>query len=152
MEYWHWIALGIVLVIVEAFVPSFTIFWFGLAAGVVGALLWIGVPMELTAQIFAWAVLSCVFCALWFLVLKPRMRDKTTAGISREGALGQTGQVVAVPGPDGLGRVRFSTPLLGDDEWPMRCSDPVQLGDRVIVVDITGNTLVVSRKPSSEVL
>jgi membrane protein implicated in regulation of membrane protease activity len=34
----------------------------------------------------------------------------------------------------------------------MRCSDPVQLGDRVIVVDITGNTLVVSRKPSSEVL
>jgi hypothetical protein len=152
MEYWHWIALGIVLVIVEAFIPSFTIFWFGLAAVVVGALLWIGVPMELTAQILAWAVLSCVFCALWFLVLKPRMRDKTTAGISREGALGQTGQVVAVPGPDGLGRVRFSTPLLGDDEWPMRCPDPVQLGDRVIVVDITGNTLVVSRKPSSEVL
>ncbi|MBZ4649141.1 MAG: hypothetical protein JG774_857 [Desulfomicrobiaceae bacterium] len=152
MEYWHWIALGIVLVIVEAFIPSFTIFWFGLAAVVVGALLWIGVPMELTAQILAWAVLSCVFCALWFLVLKPRMRDKTTAGISREGVLGQIGQVVAVPGPDGLGRVRFSTPLLGDDEWPMRCPDPVQLGDRVIVVDITGNTLVVSRKPSSEVL
>lgn len=152
MVYWHWIVLGIVLVIAEAFIPSFTIFWFGLAAAMVGALLWLGLPMDLTTQILAWALLSCAFCALWFLVIKPRMHDKTTAGISREGVIGQTGQVVAVPGPDGLGRVRFSIPLLGDDEWPMRCPDPVQLGDRVTVVDITGNTLVVSHKPNSEAL
>lgn len=150
MAYWHWIVLGIVLIIVEAFVPSFSILWFGLGAVVVGAALWLGLDLGLTLQILMWAVMSCGFCALWFLVLKPRMRDKTTAGIAREAVLGQVGQVIAVPGPGGLGRVRFSTPLLGADEWPMRSTDPLHLGDRVTVVDIMGNTLVVSRTSPTE--
>ncbi len=150
MAYWLWIVLGITLIIIEAFVPSFSIVWFGLGAVIVGALLWLGLPLGLTAQILAWATMSSVFCVLWFVVLKPRMRDKTTAGIARETALGQVGQVVAEPGPNGLGRVRFSTPLLGEDEWPVRSTDPLHLGDRVTVVDIMGNTLLVSPKPNTE--
>jgi len=144
MEYWHWLVLGIVLVIVEAFVPSFTIFWFGLGAALVGASLWIGLPLGLTGQILLWAVASSVFCAIWFLIIKPRMRDKTTAGIAREALLGQVGQVIREPGPETLGWVRFSTPLLGDDEWPIRSEEPVKLGDRVKVMDISGNTLTVT--------
>ena len=30
--WWHWIVLGIILVLMELVVPSFTIFWFGLGA------------------------------------------------------------------------------------------------------------------------
>jgi membrane protein implicated in regulation of membrane protease activity len=32
MLYWHWLVFGILLVIAEIFIPSFTIMWFGLGA------------------------------------------------------------------------------------------------------------------------
>ena len=34
-------------------------------------------------------------------------------------------------------------PVLGSDEWNCRALSPVQVGDRVRVVDILGNDLVV---------
>jgi membrane protein implicated in regulation of membrane protease activity len=45
--------------------------------------------------------------------------------------------------------VRFTTPLLGEDEWPFRCDTPVAIGQRVAVVDIAGNTLLVKPVPPS---
>ena len=27
--YWHWLVFGMILIIAEIFIPSFTIFWFG---------------------------------------------------------------------------------------------------------------------------
>jgi hypothetical protein len=41
--------------------------------------------------------------------------------------------------------VRFTTPLLGSDEWSFICDTAVSAGDRVTVADISGNTLVVKK-------
>jgi membrane protein implicated in regulation of membrane protease activity len=30
VQYWHWLVLGMILMVIEMFIPSFTIFWFGL--------------------------------------------------------------------------------------------------------------------------
>lgn len=32
MLYWHWLVIGMLLIIGEIFVASFTMFWFGLGA------------------------------------------------------------------------------------------------------------------------
>ena len=40
-------------------------------------------------------------------------------------------------------------PVLGSDEWNCRCDAPVQVGDRVRVIDIQGNDLVVQPHSSS---
>jgi membrane protein implicated in regulation of membrane protease activity len=37
--YWHWLVLGMVMILAEIFIPSFTIFWFGLGAILVGGIL-----------------------------------------------------------------------------------------------------------------
>lgn len=149
LEYWHWIVLGMLLVIAEIFIPSFTIFWFGLSALGVGALLWIIPSLSLTMQLLLWALLSIALTALWFLVIKPRMVDKTKAGLSREALLGETGQVIRVPDGERRGVVRFSTPIMGSDEWSFICDEPVRLGDRVQIRDVSGNTLVVAPKSNS---
>ncbi|MFT5576498.1 MAG: hypothetical protein ACI89D_002023, partial [Bermanella sp.] len=39
-------------------------------------------------------------------------------------------------------------PVLGSDEWAFICQEPASVGDRVTVIDVSGNTLVVS-KPQS---
>ena len=146
LQYWHWLVFGMVLIIAEVFIPSFTIFWFGLGALAVGGLLWIVPTMNLTAQVLLWTLFSSLLTAFWFLVMKPRMQDKTRAGMSREALLGETGQVIRVPEGDRRGLVRFSKPLLGSDEWSFISDDPVSLGDRVQIRDVSGNTLIVAPK------
>jgi len=146
LQYWHWLVFGMILIIAEVFIPSFTIFWFGLGALAVGGLLWIVPAMSLTAQVLLWTLFSSLLTAFWFLVMKPRMQDKTRAGMSREALLGETGQVIRVPEGDRRGLVRFSKPLLGSDEWSFISDDPVSLGDRVQIRDVSGNTLIVAPK------
>lgn len=144
--YWHWLIFGAVLVIAEIFIPSFTIFWFGLAAGVVALLLWLTPELAVSTQLLVWTLCSIGFTLFWFKVLKPRMLDRTKAGISREAVLGQSGQVIRVPEGELRGQVRFTTPLLGSDEWSFICDTPVALGDRVFVRDVSGNTLLVEKR------
>jgi membrane protein implicated in regulation of membrane protease activity len=145
-QYWHWIVFGMVLVIAELFVPSFTIFWFGLAAVAVGVVLLAAPGMSFTWQLFIWALGSCLMTLLWFKLFKPLMADRTKAGISREAIMGEAGQVIRAPEEGQRGIVRFATPLLGEDEWPFICDEQVSTGDRVAVTDISGNTLIVAKR------
>jgi len=104
--------------------------------------------MALSWQLFTWAIASCVFTFLWFKFFKPLMRDRTKAGIAREAVLGESGLVIKVPEAGKRGTVRFTTPLLGADEWLFICEDEIAAGDRVFVKDVSGNTLIVEKRES----
>ena len=88
LAYWHWLLLGIALIILEIFTASFTVFWFGLGALVVGIALWLFPGVGLGGQLAIWIIASVASTILWFKYLKPKMVDKTKAGISREAAIG----------------------------------------------------------------
>ena len=128
---WHWLAFGMLLVMAEVFIPSFTIFWFGLGAVIVAAILWWVPDFAVSWQLVVWALSSSLFAALWFRFLKPLMVDRTKAGIAREAISGESGQVIKVPQPGGRGVVRFTTPLLGDDEWDFICDSDAENHNRV---------------------
>jgi inner membrane protein len=144
--FWHWLALGMLLLLVEIFIPTFTIFWFGLGCFIVALLLWLMPDMSLNWQLLIWIVASCIFAFLWFKYFKPLMVDKTKAGISREAIMGESGQVIKAAKNNQHGVVRFTTPVLGDDEWPFICDTDAAVGDRVFIKDISGNTLVVEKR------
>jgi len=144
--YWHWIAFGLLLVLGEIFVPSFTIFWFGLGAALTGGLLWIFPELALSWQMFFWAIASCLFTLLWFMFIRPLMIDRTKAGIAKEAVAGESGQVIRVPHEGRRGIVRFTTPLLGTDEWEFICTEETEVGDRVFIKDVSGNTLMVEKR------
>ena len=146
--YWHWLVLGMILIIAEIFIPSFTVFWFGLGGILVAGIILMLPGLTISWQLFIWAVASCVLTFLWFKYFKPLMTDRTKAGISKEAILGESGQVVRIPGQDHRGMVRFAVPLLGTDEGPFICEQELQTGDRVIVKDISGNTLIVRKRAS----
>ncbi len=148
MLWWYWVAFGMVLMMAEIFIPSFTIFWFGLAGFVVGALLWLAPELALSWQLAIWAVSSITFTVIWFRYVRPTMTDRTKAGISREAVVGETGQVIRGAQEGRRGVVRFAMPLLGDDEWEFISTEEVAVGDRVVIVDVSGNTLVVAKKKS----
>ena len=145
IEYWHWIVFGIVLMLSEIFIGSFFIFWFGAAAVVVGLLILPLPDMSPTAQLIIWAVSSASFALAWFKLVKPLNVDKTKAGLSKEALVGEIGQVLQIPSGDKRGKVRFPAPVLGSDEWLIISHDTVSIGDRVSVVDLSGNALIVEK-------
>ena len=145
LVYWHWIVLGIVLILAEIFIGSFFIFWFCAAAVVVGLSLTIAPSISASTQLIFWTLLSLVFAVAWFRFLKPLSKDVTKAGLSREALIGEIGQVLSVPNGYKRGMVRFPAPLLGSDEWLIMSQDSLSIGDRVSVKDVSGNSLIVVR-------
>lgn len=144
--YWHWLVLGMVLMMFEIILPSFIALWFGAGAVLAGLLLLVFPDLALELQMLIWVAASVVFTWLWFKYLKPKAIDKTKAGLSREAIIGQTGLVIAKPLENKRGELRFSTPILGSEEWAFICDETVESGDRVVVKDVSGNTLIVAKK------
>jgi inner membrane protein len=134
--WWHWIVIGIVLLLLELVVPAFAIFWFGLGAILTGLLLVALPELSLASQLLLFAVFSVAFVLLWFRVLQPRQRARMLPADER-GAIGQNGIAATralVPGE--LGRVVFSVPVMGDEAWDYVADVPVQIGERLRVIAI----------------
>lgn len=144
MLYWHWLVLGVVLIVAEIFIPSFTILWFGLGALVVGVAA-LMVEMSLSLQVLLWSIFSVLFTMLWFKLVKPRMVDSSNSQMAREAAIGESGQVIKLPAGDTRGKLRFSTPILGEDEWEFSCDSEVALGDRLHIQEISDSVLIVAK-------
>ncbi|TCB38159.1 NfeD family protein [Acinetobacter sp. ANC 4910] len=142
-EPWHWFVLGVLLMLSELVLTAFAALWFGISAILVGILLWLFPALNSTAQLVLWMILSILCTVAWFKFIKPLSIDKTKAGLSREATLGQVGMVIQVNMEHEQIRVRFPMPVLGSDEWNCRTLAHVNVGDRVRVVDILGNDLVV---------
>lgn len=143
LEPWHWFVLGVVLMLSELVFTAFAALWFGVAAIMVSVLLWLFPMMGIPTQLITWVILSILCTFLWFKFIKPLSIDKTKAGLSREATIGQVGMVIRVGMSHEQVLVRFSLPVMGTDEWNCRSLAPVSVGDRVCVVDIMGNNLVV---------
>lgn len=71
LQYWHWLVFAMILIMAEIFVPSFTIFWFGLGGLVVAGLMLLFSGIGLSWQLFIWAIPSCTFTFLWFRFIRP---------------------------------------------------------------------------------
>lgn len=143
LEPWHWFVLGVLLILAELILPAFAALWFGVAAILVGVLTWMFPSMPAVLQVVLWIMFSIACTVAWFKFVKPLSTDKTKAGLSREATIGQVGMVIQIHLSHEHIKVRFPMPVLGSDEWHCRCLSPVAVGDRVRVIDILGNDLLV---------
>jgi len=144
MLWWHWLAGGLLLIGLELFIPSFTIIWFGLGAVLVGIVLGLYPDFPLPAQLLTWTIVSVALTFAWFRYFNPRS-NKTFSGTSQGAVIGETGLVIRAAAPFAKGVVKFQLPLLGADEWPCLADEPLEVGDRVKVVEVEGHALKVEK-------
>lgn len=145
IEYWHWIVMGLLLSLSEILLTSFVLLWFGLSAIIVGGLMMI-FPLTITLQLLIWVLLSLFFVFGWFKWVSPQLKDASLSGMARESMLGQIGTVIEYNSvQQGRGVVRFPAPILGDAEWQFICSEAIEVGNRVIVQEFSGNSLIVTK-------
>ncbi len=144
--WWHWLSFGLILIGAELFIPSFTIVWFGLGACLTSLFLYFIPGASLSMQLFVWILASSVLAFLWFRLLKPVMADKTTSGMSSEAIKGEAGMVVkSNPTVLDKGRIRFTVPILGAEEWDFTSSAILHTGDYARIIGIEGHVLKVEK-------
>lgn len=144
MLWWHWVVLGIVLMLLELAVPAFFLIWFGLGAAIVGLLMLVFPDLSTAYQVIAWTASSMLFVWVWFKVFRPHMH-KTRAGRSDGAFIGEIGLVITDIRPYEKGQIRFQKPILGDEVWESIADQEIKAGERVKVLAVEGNILKVGR-------
>jgi len=144
IEWWYWIVGGIVLILLELVLPSFSVLWFGLGAIIVGLLVLVAPGFPLTGQILLWSIASVTMTVLWFRVFR-RIRHKTRIGTASGDIIGEIGLLVVDTAPFKRGKVRFQRPILGAEEWPCTADVEIPAGSRVSLVSVEGSFLKVAR-------
>ncbi len=146
LVWWHWLALGLLLIGSELLLPAFYLVWFGLGALLTGLVVAL-VPLGMTAQLILWSVASTAMVAAWMKFF--RNPDRTHAGQAKEGALGVVGLVTRNVGElgqeIGQGEILFQRPVLGSDRWPVVADRPIPAGCKARVVDVLGQTLKIEK-------
>ena len=142
--WWHWVVLGIALMLLELAVPAFFLVWFGLGALIVGVALLAVPALSFAWQVLAWIGCSLAFIWLWFKVFKPGF-FKTRAGTSKGAVVGEIGLVIRDIRPFEKGQIRFQKPVLGDEVWESIADEEIKTGERVKVIEVEGNILKVGR-------
>ena len=140
--WWHWVALGLLLIGSELLLPAFYLVWFGLGALLTGLLVAV-LPLGLTAQLVLWSVASTAMVAAWMKYF--RNPDRTHAGQAKEGALGTVGLVTRPVEDLGQGEILFQRPVLGSDRWPAVADLAIAAGVKARVVDVLGQTLKIEQ-------
>ncbi|MEO1969548.1 MAG: NfeD family protein [Sphingomonadaceae bacterium] len=135
--YWLWIAVGLVLALLELVVPGVYLIWLALAALATGLLVFVGDPPA-AMQLVSFVFLSLIFAysARRFLSDSPIVSSDPLLN-NRLGRLVGESAIVTQAIDGGSGRVR-----VGDSEWIAHGPD-VASGQRVRITGHRGSQLLV---------
>ena len=150
ISYWHWLAFGVFLMLVEILVPGVVFLWLGIA-GVLTGLLLAAIPaMGWQAQLVVFAVLAvaAIFFGRRFVASRQGPTDHPTLNRRGRSMVG-TRATLREATVSGRGRIR-----IGDTMWALRLASPegeLPADTEVTVVEVDGVTLVVREVPEEAV-
>jgi inner membrane protein len=140
IEFWHWLALGLGLLLAELVTGSTYLLWPAVAAWITGlSMMLFGVSWPIQLIIFAIAAIGLLLAARPLVKNRLLMgpdTDLNEPGRQLVGAKGVAAQAFA----NGQGRV-----ILGDTEWQAESTDVIAEGDAVEVTHADGTKLSVRR-------
>ena len=142
LAYWDWFIAGLVLVILEIFAPGAVFLWLGIAAGVVGAVVFFAPYLDWKFQFTLFAVLSVVSIVVSRRYLKRRPLETDHPNLNRRGAQYVGRDLIldaALSG--GRGRLRVD-----DTTWRVEGPD-LPAGAKVRVTAVNGATLKIEANP-----
>ncbi|HEO99052.1 MAG: NfeD family protein [Campylobacterales bacterium] len=139
MLWWHWIVLGIILLIIEMNLGTFFMLGLGVAAILVGVIdMLFGTTFN--TELFVWILLSLLSIAAWFKWF--REPHQTDSGQSNY-RLDTLGRVLEEIEPHNRGKVKFDSPVLGNTIWHATAKVRIAKDTRVRIVQINGQLIEV---------
>lgn len=135
--YWHWIVIGLVLIVLEMLLPGFVLLWFGAGAIMVGGLLFVFPDMSWQWQFFIFSILSASSLFGWRYWKKDNVEDNPESGVLNQRGKALIGRetVLIEPIVNGVGRIQVD-----DTFWRVNGED-AENGQLVRIIDVNGATL-----------
>ncbi|WP_318416019.1 NfeD family protein [Photobacterium leiognathi] len=139
MNFWHWLAIGLVLLLLELLGTAGYLLWLGISAVLVSILV-LMLPISWPLQWISFAVFALFTTWLWWRY--QHKKDKSGASVTKLNQRGaqMIGQrsVVTEAIVAGAGRLQF-----GDTTWSVVTDVDLEVGQKVEVVAVDGITLVI---------
>jgi membrane protein implicated in regulation of membrane protease activity len=131
-----WWALGVALIALETLLPGAFLLWFGVAALVMGALVWLMPDLPVLAQAVVFAALSFAAVHVYRTYFTRNERESDQPLLNRRGEQ-LVGRVFPLDQPiiDGYGKIR-----VGDALWTVT-GPALVAGARVRIVSVDGMDL-----------
>jgi membrane protein implicated in regulation of membrane protease activity len=136
---WNWLIFGFILMALELIAPGVFLFWFGLAALLVGLVSFVIYPSWQT-QLLLFAVFALAAVPVWRRLALSHSRASQSNPFLNRRAAALVGRVFTLEKPivDGSGTVRID-----DTIWRVAGPD-APAGSRVKVVQVDGANLTVA--------
>ena len=136
---WNWLIFGVLLMALELLAPGIFLFWFGLAALLVGLISFVAEP-SWQAQILMFAAFAIAAVPLWRRLARSSKAAAESSPFLNRRAEALVGRVFTLEKPiiDGSGTVRID-----DTVWRVAGPD-TPAGTRVRVVQANGANLTVA--------
>lgn len=138
IDFWHWLILGVLLIILEVFAPGAFFLWLGVSASVVGAILWMLPETSWEMQLLIFSIISVVSIALWRLRLRKHPTESEDSSLNTRTSqyVGRTFTLVE-PIVNGYGKIHV------DDAYWKVSGEDCDKDKKVKVVSVDGLTLKV---------
>ncbi len=144
MTYIEWLALSILLMLLELFAPGIYLIWFGFAGTILAGILYF-VPMTLTNQLLIYSAISAVMVIIGFYVYKlylihgaktnhPHLNDMSAQFI---------GKTVKVLQDVKNARTKVQ---VGDTVWIAETDEPFKAGDDAFVAGVKKGVILILTK------
>lgn len=141
VNYWHWLAFGLLLLCGELLGTAGYLLWLGISAMLVGILVAF-LPISWQLQWVSFGVFALVLTWLWW-----RKQHKTDLHSDNSRDLNQKdkqliGQTAVLEQDITKGKCRIN---LGDTSWSAYSDEPIASGSLVRVIDVDGITLLIEK-------
>ena len=143
ISFWHWLAFGVAVMLVEVLVPGVIFLWLGIAAVVTGLLLAAIPSMAWEIQVILFAVLSVVAIFVGRRIVSARQAPTDHPTLNRRGRKPDRDAIHAGRGDRGAGAegCAWATTVWRFTVRPE--GTELARDTRIAVVDVDGTTLIV---------
>jgi len=140
LDYWLWLVVAVVLVVIEILAPVAYFLWLGIAAAAVGLVVWLFPALPVLQQFLLFAVLAIAAVTLVKVYFRKHKIATDQPGLNRRG-MQYVGRVFTLEAPivNGIGKLRVD-----DTTWKIEGAD-LPAGSHVKVVGVDGTILRVEQ-------
>lgn len=140
-SFWHWLILGVLLIVLEIFVPGVVFLWVGIAAVVTGLVAWLAPDLAVQWQVILFAALSVASVLSGRAWLRGHSTPSDHPTLNRRGEqyVGRHFKLAAAI-EGGFGKI-----TVDDSTWKVAGEDMPE-GTQVEVTGVDGTVLKVERR------
>ncbi len=141
ITYWHWLIFGIVLIVIEVFLPSAVFLWPGIAAILLGIISYAVPSLTPITLVLIWAFLSVGLAFGWQIYRKKYPAPSPVSTMNRRGSeyIGRH-YTLEHDIENGTGELNVD-----DTRWKITSDTDLPKGQKVKVLSVDGTSLRVEK-------